>query len=741
MSFLSELTARLPFNKKEGITEHFFALNIDSEKVEAGVWAIENNSLKIFGAASKDCSGEDELLPAIDFCLDHALGDSIIEPEKILFGVPDSWLSEDNLKEAYLNLLRKIVKELELQPMAYVSTSHALSHFLEKQEGAPTTAIMIGVGKNNLVITVLRAGKMDGTKVVPRREEIGLDAEKGLLSFTEIEVLPSRVLVYGEGDLEKYKNELLSFPWMQKLSFLHFPKIAVLDNNAAIKAISFAGAVELDPAVKYLPETGKIAAGSTTKSGLLREPDKKEIVVPKVKAALESDNFGFVSGDIAKQIENEEAEASLEEDVAEPRMTNIQQQEFEEQNNPLPEKEEAVTMEKASSFDLEKPMDRRSPLISLAGLPFAGKGKIVLLLIILLAILIGAYLILLKASVKVYVEPQALEKDTQVTVDPLAKSVDESAKVIPGEAVKISESGSDQAQATGQKQIGNPAKGTVKVINNSNDSQTFSQGSTITASGIKFTFDSTVNVASTSATADSKSTATGSVTATVVGADGNISSGTQFSSGNSQVAIVAEGNFSGGNSKNVTAVTDDDQKKLLASLSDSLRHKAQQELQAKYPDKKVLAEALSESISKKSYNKNVGDQASSFTLNLSADYKGTAYNDSDLRTIVSKLVETNVPDNFQLDLSQTETQADVSKVEKDGKVIFLARFKAKMMPKINSSQIKKQLRGRSVQDAVDIIKGYDNVLGSDIAFNLPLPALLLRLPLLEQNISIQVGAK
>ncbi|MFH1536060.1 MAG: hypothetical protein ABIC96_03255, partial [Patescibacteria group bacterium] len=198
---------------------------------------------------------------------------------------------------------------------------------------------------------------------------------------------------------------------------------------------------------------------------------------------------------------------------------------------------------------------------------------------------------------------------------------------------------------------------------------------------------------------------------------------------------------SGGTSKEMTVVSTGDQQRLLAKVSSDLRQQAQQKLQEKYPDKKILQEALSENIIKKSYNKNINDAASEFSLNLTINYKGTAFEDSDLRTIVSKLVDTQVPDNFQLDLSSTETQADVSKLEKDGKLIFLAKFKAKLLPKIDTDKIKNNIRFKTPQDAIDYIKGMDDILGAEIQMKPNLPFPLQRLPILGRNLRIEVGLK
>lgn len=685
------ITALIPFKKSAAPLEYYFALNITPKKLQASLWTIKDLGLHILNPQSVDYA-EAELISGTDKLLDACLGESPLAPEKILFGVPDSWLLDDNLKEEYSKILKNLLSELDIKPMAYVSTSHALTHFLESKEGAPATAILIGIDEIEVSVTVSRAGRVDGSKLIQRGDNLGEDIEKALLSFTEVEVLPSRMLLFSpqNSDLSKQKATLLSYPWMDKLSFLHFPKIDLLENNILIKAVALAGATELSPHIKL--------SSSPSEEILIEEP-KDDLGKEPV-----ADNFGFVTGDITK-MEVKGLPAGRQE-----------------------EKKEEVRIEEKKEMVLAK-------------LRKLGKYKFFALPVVALLILILAYLFFARAEVTIFVEPRVTERDSQVTADPKVKVVDEANKIIPGEIVEISISGSEKTQATGKKQIGDAAKGTVKIINNSSDAQALSKGTVISSNSLKFTLDTTINIASTSATADTKSTATAQVTAVIAGADGNLSSGTQFSSLNSQVAIIAEGNFAGGTSKEVTVVSDSDHKRLLAEVAVSLRKQAAEKLQGKLTGQKILEEGLREEITSKSYNKNINDQATEFSLNLTVKYKGTAYKEDDLKLIVSKLLESSIPADFELNLAQTETLADVSKLEKDGRLIFLARFKAKLLPKLDQEKIKQQIKGQSPQAAASILKTYDNVLGSDINIVPLLPLQLARLPFLTSNIKLEVKLK
>src|SRR5207253_1501949 len=110
------------------------------------------------------------------YVLDQALADFQPEPTKVLFGVPDSWLQDDDLKPEYLKELRHLVKELDVSPMAYVSTTHAVTHLLQKQQGMPVTAVLVHIA-NPLTVTVVKGGKILATKEHKRSANLPQDIE------------------------------------------------------------------------------------------------------------------------------------------------------------------------------------------------------------------------------------------------------------------------------------------------------------------------------------------------------------------------------------------------------------------------------------------------------------------------------------------------------------------------------------------------------------------------------------
>lgn len=757
MSFIDDITAKLPLGKKSDTPEYFFALNIGSSEISAAVWGLVGNKVDILGRANTAYEGNSDLLDKSHHVLDKAIGALEIEPEKILFGVPEQWSIDDSLKDPYLRLLSGMLKEYDLKPLAYVTTVNAVSFFLQKQEGTPPTAILLGIGEQ-IEVSISKGGKIVGSKSAKRSNELFEDIEKTLGQFTEIEVLPSRILLYstksGE-DLERIKDDLMSYPWMQQLSFLHFPKIDVLDENVCLESIIFSGAIELNPQVDIkhsfpqVKETPKTVIGH--KFNRLTVPTAKKDALKD-----ESDGLGFVKGDIKQQKPMEEPEEDRELDS--PAKSSVIVKDFDDL-----EEDQLISPDEGSLFEEEvlparpkesiiQPAEIKKNLLKINVFK-NGLAPKFLILPVLLAAAVAAYILFTSASVTLLVEPQVLERDAEVIADPKVTSVDEAKKIIPGEIVETTITGSGKGAATGKKEIGDPAKGKIIIYNKTNSAKTFSQGTTLTdSSGLKFTLDSSAQVASESSTvgAEGEMTKWGKVgpvgaTAVKIGPEGNISAGTELTvAGLNKDQFVAKVDevFSGGTSKTVTVVTSDDQKKLQAQVTSEVRQKAEEDLKGKMKDgKKIIADAFLVVDQKNSFSKQVNDAAGEFSLNSTVRLKGTSYSDNDLRTIVSKLVETNVPEGFALNLQDSETQADVAKVEKDGRLVFHAKFKAKMMPKFNLEDLKGKIKGKNKEEAANILKSLANVTGTEIIIKPNFPKPLSRLPFLTKNISINISPK
>ncbi len=742
MGFLDSLSKFLPSKKNHVQAEYYFGLNIKHGLITGSVWGIDGNKVKIVAFVDRKFhAGEDlsenphGLVEAANIALDEALADFQPEPDKILFGVPDSWLQDEELKAKYAKVLKTLIRELDVTPLAYVSTTHAICHLLQRQEGVPSTAILVEIG-DPLSVSVVKAGKVLGTKEVHRGENLSRDIEKALLSFADIEVLPAKILIFGKNDdLTKFKEEMVSYNWMGQLPFLHLPKIESLEKDVSIKALSFAGASEINPNVhldhQTVPVQPAIAAASHHGTHKLEDHDN-------LAPARHGAGTAFVEGDIQDTGKHKQAPSEDDSSIE----YAVEAYERPMHNQPAPFK---------TGGALEKPLSSLGAMIP-SGLPnplkFLGSMGLTLIIpAVILIVLIGAYLLLPKATVTVFVDPKILEREAQIVADPTITTMDEANKQIAGKVVETTVDGTAKAAATGKKQIGDAAKGTVVLYNKTSGPKTFSQGTVLVGpDNLNFALDTSVTVASQSAVEGGISfgKGTANATASTIGPEGNLAAGRDLTikgSSADQFSAKVDTAFSGGVSKDVTVVTADDQKKLLASLTSDLKKKASEEVQGKLTgDMKILEETFTERVLKQSFSKKPNDQATEFSLTLNLNLKGTAYSDTDLKTIVGKLVETNVPEGYDLDLSRTETQATVSKVEKDGKIVFTAKFKAKLMPRLDLNSLKKEIAFKTPNQVEDLLKSRESVIGADFKISPQLPGPLLRLPLLPQNINLEISS-
>jgi len=110
MTLKDLLPDSLPFGKKATPKENFFALDVGFKDVTASLWEVAGKHLSIENISTVSFDSADDLISASNQALDEALGAAESEPTKILFGVPDSWLQDDNLKDEYLEILKKMVK-------------------------------------------------------------------------------------------------------------------------------------------------------------------------------------------------------------------------------------------------------------------------------------------------------------------------------------------------------------------------------------------------------------------------------------------------------------------------------------------------------------------------------------------------------------------------------------------------------------------------------------------------------
>jgi len=166
--------------------------------------------------------------------------------------------------------------------------------------------------------------------------------------------------------------------------------------------------------------------------------------------------------------------------------------------------------------------------------------------------------------------------------------------------------------------LGEKAKGKV-IIYRTGDETSLDKGTKIqSAAGLVFSLDDDVNIASGSASNPGKTEAP--VTALDIGAEYNLAAGESFTVGNyatSSMEAKNEAAFTGGSSREVNAVSENDYETILSDLKDELNQKALNELSSSLNQEEMLIkESVQEEIKEQNYDHKVGDETDSLKLSL-----------------------------------------------------------------------------------------------------------------------------
>lgn len=369
-----------------------------------------------------------------------------------------------------------------------------------------------------------------------------------------------------------------------------------------------------------------------------------------------------------------------------------------------------------------------------------GAGVIVLFL----GVFFAAWWFLPKAVITIYVSPKTLEKKETLLVSSKIASADIPEKIIPGEVIETEVSGEKTTSTTGAKTIGDKASGEVTIRNGTSSNVKLSSGSIITSSGEgKFELSQAASVSS-ATSPSSPGTAQVKVVAKDIGSQYNLAKDSLFKVANypqSEVDAVATGDFSGGASREIQAVAKEDVDNLQKDLEAELLEKGKNDLRSKTDQGQLfLEDSVSVNIAKKDASNEVGDEAATLKLSMTAKVIGLAVSKEDISLYYRDVLGPQVPDGFVLRDDQVEAQF-LLESEKDGRYELQVILSANLLPSVDIEEVKKRLSGKFpgvAQEYLGTIPGYS---GAEIAISPRLPGKLGVIPHITKRIEIEVASK
>jgi len=750
----------LPFfqskNKEEA--EYYLALLLTDEKACAVILHESLGNLKILGkheeffSYSIETLSTEDLLNVVDKAISRA--EEILPPDiethKTVFGVKDDWVDETSkkIKKDNLSKLKKVCDALDLMPIGFMVTTEAIANRLQEEEGAPLSAILAEVGNKKITLTLLRGGKIAERIDGEIAESMPKTVDTLLRHFTAT-VLPARIILYDGKDAEKLSQAFIGHQWSKSLPFLHVPQISVLPQGFDGKAVAYGASEQMGFALleekqtlhHVVTEEGEKEAEQTI-TDEEEKIDEEELPVPK-ETALSGDNFGFLEDqDISTKIKKSEAKAdevNLHEahhNIAPvegkfPFQINLQQ-------------DEGNNEEKPNIFAFMKNL--KLPKIPLPSL-LTGKRPFILPIIVLAAIvIIGSilsyvYFYKTQAQIVISVKPKLVDQSADVIFSKTSPS-DFSKNIIAAKAISTTVDGSLTIDTTGKKDVGNKAKGTVTIYNNSDSSVNLDNGTTIKSSnGLTFSTDKSVTVASASGDVFSGTkpgTSDVAVTAKDIGTESNLPSGTKFTIGsNSSLAAKNDSAFSGGTKKQVQVVSKNDIAKLKTELPKSLEGKAKDAISQKADSSTTLLPTLTvASLNKTNFDNNTDDEAKKVKLTASVVFEGLAYENDELTNYAKTLLK----DKYSQDISDKSIKNSIEDANEknDSQIEAKLTIEAGLLPDINTQDVTNKIKDMSAKAAQEYLANLPQVANSKITFSPGIPFLSMIFPKLPNNITVEI---
>lgn len=712
---LPKFPINLPFGQKRSDSNYFLILTIGAEKGSSVIFEENLGKIKVVGLQSVsfekqiDEAGDEEILTALDKAISTAEKNlpKDVQTQKTVFGVDSSWVEGGKIKKDYLLRLKKISEELELTPVGFIVTTEAICHLLQKEEGAPVSAILTQIGQKILTATLIRGGRVIESRSSEIHESPAFTLDTLLKHLTTAEVLPSRIIVLGD-KAELLNQEFVSFSWSKSLPFLHLPQITSLDDSFDAKAVLFGAAGQMKFIISDLSMFKNASDNIEEISDFAKELPKDEEIIAKGPA---HEYFGFVqNSDVSRKapLESDNPSENFKEEIEEiPQDLKINRAETKSLGT------SAFFIFSGMKSILSRLFRNLRSLHNLK-LPLGNGGaKLILIpaiVIILLILISGYYLLFRSAIVTVDVQAKDASKKEDVVFSTSAPT-DASSSTIRGDFVSVSEDGKLSTQASGKKQTGDKAKGSVTVFNLSSQSRSFSAGTIIKSSNdLEFALDKSITVASQSGDATSPSPGKADVTVTAgsFGTEYNLPTGTKFSVGDNSTSVVAAKNdnvFSGGTKKDITVVSKEDQDKLAIKIVEELSDKAKKDIQkSTTSDKILIPDFVNTTFDLKSFSKDVGDEAKEVAITATVTYQSIAYTKDDLTSFSKELFAKDLEaDRLTISIDDTKVEVnDLSK--KDSKNVSAEiTIRTKIVPKLDSSSIAKKVQGKSFDSARSVL--------------------------------------
>ncbi len=354
---------------------------------------------------------------------------------------------------------------------------------------------------------------------------------------------------------------------------------------------------------------------------------------------------------------------------------------------------------------------------------------------VFILLIVGWYIanfVLPRATVTVNTDNVSVTTDLSFTADTSTKEFDAEKAVLPAVTKSVKKTDAEKVPATGKKNVGEKATGTVslKLTDCSQNRVNVPSGTVVSNGGFNFVLQKDVSFrswivggtcANSAPYALSDTTAVVSVVAQNSGDQYNINGGRAFTvSGFGNVAGYDSSSMSGGTNREVTVVSDADIDAAKEKLADRSKDAANKELKTQLEDdgEFALVDSFAGDSPSISPSPAVGAEASEVTVTSITTYSMTGIKRDDLKSLVVAEAKKQIDTKKQTIASDGLDQATFQLRDKEGtKQQIAVQSLVSTGAQENQEELKKLIAGKKKGDVQDILGTRPGVKSVDVKFS------------------------
>lgn len=680
-----------------GSTERFFSVAISETNVQAALWQVDQNVKVLAKSNLKSYENERDLLVQLDGCLQE-LGEEGEAVHQTLFHLDSAFVSGQELSKQQTEFFTRITTALQLESLGFVTNTEAVIN--------ARLALNPEFGKQLVV-------EFTKSKVV-----FSLYEQKRLL-----ESLAQDLQTDFAGQLKAALVQLAGHLGADYASCFQPPQ--ELSPEADEPAALFINYISLSLSSE---ELGKIIAQLPEALPARNEILGSEILLNYIllpSATIISRSLGLLPKDEEELTPASASEPPLErvETPEEPPLV-LSRQKLAQANQAVAHAGENMTADEPAATTLEPALVKKIAILGV-------------ILGVTVATLLGFYLYLRRARVQVILAPKTsvLSKSLEVVIDPKASKADYENFVLPGELKEVSITHTVELATTGKKDLGDPAKGKVEIINTKTEQVHLKKGLEIENGVLSFALDEDVTLEPAKRKDDNSgidfSKKTVGVTANTKGKAGNnIKKGASLRVGSyakEVIEAVAVEDFSGGMEKLVSVYSSDDEKKALATLDEELPAQVSKQINPREGNSYVTPQLGKIKITKTSASLKVGDEGETVKVEAVAKVPVIVYQLSELEPLATAFLDKELQPGWEFNQSTPEILSGenaAKTAQAEGKIYLDVDLSRGVVRQIDKDLILHEILGQKLTkvnnylQANDALKSYQLIWSSQLAAKL-----------------------